>query len=97
MQSVESSGTLLRFELSQNYPNPFNPRTEVRFRVQDAGFTCLKVYDVLGREIATLVEEAKQPGEYTVKWDASSFASGMYFYRLEAGSFVETKKLVFRK
>jgi hypothetical protein len=82
-----------RFSLEQNYPNPFNPSTEIRFDVAHQGAVSLKVYDVLGQEIATLVNETKMPGEYTVRWDASEFPSGIYFYRLVAGNFSETKKL----
>jgi beta-1,2-mannobiose phosphorylase / 1,2-beta-oligomannan phosphorylase len=84
-------------KLFQNYPNPFNPRTDIRFTIQDSRFTSLKVYNVLGREVATLVNEVKQPGEYTATWDAANAPSGMYFYRLTAGSYTETKKLILMK
>ena len=80
--------------LFQNYPNPFNPTTNIGFQVSDFGFVSLKIYDILGREVATLVNERKPAGKYSVTWNASSMASGVYFYRLEAGSFVETKKLL---
>ncbi len=90
--------------LFQNYPNPFNPRTNFEFRIADfsaagrsasgGGFVSLKVIDVLGREVKTLVEEYKQPGMYTVSWDATDAASGIYFYRLQAGKFVQSKKMV---
>jgi photosystem II stability/assembly factor-like uncharacterized protein len=93
-----------QFSLGQNYPNPFNPRTDIRFTIsaekadrQDARFTSLKIYDVLGREVATLVNEVKQPGEYTATWDAANVPSGIYFYRLTAGRYVETKKLILMK
>ena len=82
------------FALYQNYPNPFNPSTRIGFMIQDAGFTSLKVYDVLGREVATLVDAELKPGSYEVILDGSSLASGAYFYRLRTGSFVETKKLM---
>jgi hypothetical protein len=82
------------FSLEQNYPNPFNPTTEIGFGIADLGLVSLKVYDILGREVATLVNEVKQPGEYTVQWDASRQASGVYLYRLQASSFVKTKKLL---
>jgi hypothetical protein len=68
--------------LAQNYPNPFNPSTHIRFEVGGLGFVSLRVYDVLGREVATLVNEIKPPGEYSVAWDATGFPSGVYFYRL---------------
>jgi hypothetical protein len=82
------------FALEQNYPNPFNPTTTIRWQVAESGPQLLQVYDVLGREVATLVNEVKQPGTYTVQWDASGMESGMYFYRLAAGSKTETKKLL---
>jgi len=82
------------YSLSQNYPNPFNPTTNFEFRIPKSEFVSLKVYDILGREVATLVNEVKQPGGYTVQWDASRQSSGVYFYRLQAGSFVNVKKLI---
>jgi hypothetical protein len=85
------------FALSQNYPNPFNPTTSFEFEVPSFEFVSLKVFDVLGREVATLVDEIKQAGEYKVTWDAGKMASGIYFYRLQAGVFVETKKMVLAK
>jgi hypothetical protein len=89
-----------RFELHQNYPNPFNPGTKITFSIPvGTGHapTVLKVYDLLGREVATLVNEVKDPGSYEVTWDASGVASGVYFYRLNAGSFSETRRLVLMK
>jgi hypothetical protein len=80
--------------LFQNYPNPFNPATNFGFRISKFGFVSLKVYDVLGREVATLVSEVKQPGRYSVTWDAGGMPSGVYFYRLYAGSFVDVKKML---
>jgi hypothetical protein len=85
------------YELSQNYPNPFNPTTDVRFRVAGFEFVTLTVYDVLGQRVATLVSEVKQPGEYSVKWDASRFPSGVYFYQLRTKSFMDVKKMVLMK
>jgi len=87
----------LRFELDQNYPNPFNPTTHLRFTIADFLFTTLKVYDALGKEVATLVNGEMNPGRYTVRWDAGNLTSGVYFYRLQAGQFSETKKLVLMK
>jgi hypothetical protein len=83
--------------LSQNYPNPFNPSTNIQFSIVRRQLTIVKVFDVLGREVATLVNEVKEPGTYTVQFNASSLASGVYFYRLQAGDFVQTKKLVLLK
>jgi|GEM_PF-2416920 len=90
------------FELFQNYPNPFNPTTKIWYTISNAGASLmksvqLKVYDVLGNEIATLVNEEKPAGTYEVEFDASSLPSGVYFYQIKAGSFVETKKLVLLK
>ncbi len=86
-----------QFQLEQNYPNPFNPTTTIAYQLPTAGTVSLAVYDVLGREVARLVNEMKQPGSYNALWDASSFPSGMYFYRLVAGGFVQTKRLVILK
>ncbi len=82
------------YNLEQNYPNPFNPSTKIKFTISDFGFTTLKIYDVLGREIKTLVNEAKSPGTYEVQFEASGFASGIYLYKIESGSFVQTKKMI---
>ena len=85
------------YELSQNYPNPFNPSTTIRYQLPAEEFVTLKIYDITGREAATLVEGTMPPGSYTVRFDASRLASGMYFYRLLAGSQVITKKMVLLK
>lgn len=82
------------FSLEQNYPNPFNPTTEIQFSIANTQFTILKVYDILGREVAVLVDETKSPGTYEVQFDASGLASGVYLYRLTAGSYVETQRMV---
>jgi len=83
--------------LYQNYPNPFNPITTIKFQIPELSIVTLKVYDVLGNEIGTLVNEEKPVGSYEVEFDATTLPSGIYFYRLQAGSFVETKKMVFMK
>ncbi len=93
----EEGSVATRFTLEQNYPNPFNPSTTIRFSVVDPQFTTLRVYDVLGREVAVLVNEVEQPGQYTVQFNAANLSSGIYFYTLRAGSFVETKKLTVMK
>ncbi len=86
------------FILYQNYPNPFNPLTIIGFRIADFGFVSLKVYDILGNEVAVLVNEMKSPGIYNVKFSLESGirnpASGIYLYQLKAGSFVDTKKMI---
>lgn len=91
------------WKLEQNYPNPFNPTTTISFTIpatagrQVTGFVSLKIYDILGREVATLLSERLSPGNYTRQWNATNFVSGVYFYRLTAGRYVETKKLVLLK
>lgn len=82
------------FYLSQNYPNPFNPSTSIVYRIGSREYITLKVYDMLGREVAILVNEEKQEGKYEVEFNGRNLASGIYYYRLTAGSFSETKKLV---
>jgi hypothetical protein len=83
-----------QYVLEQNYPNPFNPATEIRFEIPESRFVSLKVFDVLGRRVSALVNEWKLPGRYSVTWNAAGFASGVYFYHMLAGDFVETKKLL---
>jgi hypothetical protein len=96
--SVPNSTTQpIHYDLSQNYPNPFNPSTQITYSIPKATDVTLKVYDVLGREIAVLVNERKQPGEYKVTWNAEGVPSGVYFYRIVAGEFVETKKMMVRR
>jgi hypothetical protein len=86
-----------KFSLSQNYPNPFNPSTSIQYAISSRQFVSLKVYDVLGKEIATLVNEEKSTGKYNVEFNASSLASGIYYYQLRAGDYVETKKMILLK
>jgi hypothetical protein len=82
------------FALHQNYPNPFNPETTISFDLLEAGFVELKIFTLLGQEVAALVDGEVSPGSHEVSFDASSLASGVYLYRLTAGSFVETRKMV---
>jgi hypothetical protein len=93
---VRNEGTLfpLTPRLEQNYPNPFNPTTHIDFTLSSTSFTSLKVYDVLGREIATLVDEVKRPGNYSATFDSSHFPSGVYFYRLTTSGYVLTRKML---
>ena len=86
-----------RFVLSQNYPNPFNPGTTIRYELPKAAMVRLSVYDILGRQVSVLVNERKNAGSYEVKFDGSILASGVYFYRLQAGSIVQTRKLLLVK
>ena len=95
--SVEDENTLqspVTFNLYQNYPNPFNPTTKISWQSTVSSWQTLKVYDVLGNEVATLVNEEKPAGSYEVNFDAEGLSSGIYFYKLQAGSFVETKKMI---
>jgi len=85
------------FTLYQNYPNPFNPETNIRFEVKSACFVTLKVYDLLGRELYTLVQSRRQPGRYNVTFDASKLASGIYFYSITMGDFKKTRKMAVLK
>jgi hypothetical protein len=82
------------FALMQNYPNPFNPSTVISYQLPVSSNVTLKVYDILGNEVATFVNEEKPAGSYEVKFDASGLSSGIYFYKLQAGSLVETKKMI---
>lgn len=86
-----------QFQLEQNYPNPFNPSTVISWQSPVGGWQTLKVYDLLGREVAVLVNEEKPAGKHSVTFDASSFTSGVYFYRLSVGEFVSAKKLILMK
>lgn len=90
----DESQVPIKFKLKQNYPNPFNPTTVISYQLAAHSRVSLKVYDILGNEIATLINEEKHTGTFEVKWDASKFPSGVYFYQLKAGSFIETKKMV---
>ena len=85
------------YSIEQNYPNPFNPATIIRYSIPKEGLVTLKVYNAIGKEIVSLVNEVKQAGYYNLKFDASLLPSGVYFYRLQAGVFVETKKMVLIK
>ena len=85
------------YSLEQNYPNPFNPTTNIRFGLPKSGLVKMVIYDVLGRVVTTLVNEYKEAGEYTVDFDASAIASGVYFYKIESGSFTDVKKMLLVK
>ncbi|MCJ7813730.1 T9SS type A sorting domain-containing protein [bacterium] len=85
------------FSLSQNYPNPFNPSTTIRFNLPKSSFVTLTVYDILGKEIETIVHGQYPAGEFRAEWTAKDLSSGIYFYRLQAGRFVQTKKFILQK
>jgi hypothetical protein len=100
---IEESNTAPNeFELFQNYPNPFNPTTKIKYSISQVGpqravSVQLKVYDILGKEVATLVSEEQSAGVYEIELDANKLSSGIYFYHLRAGNFIQTKKLVLMK
>ena len=85
------------YRLMQNFPNPFNPETAIRFDIPERTFITIKLYDVLGNEIETLVNEEKQSGSYEVTWNAVNLPSGVYFYQLKTGKFIQTKKMILMK
>lgn len=99
LTNTENNYTYLpdKFSLTQNYPNPFNPSTKISWQLSVSSLVRIKVYDVLGREVATLVNEEKPAGKYEVNFDASKLSSGVYFYRLQAGDFIRTKKMIVLK
>ena len=99
-----NKNTSLKFELSQNYPNPFNPSTTIKYSIPivetmhaTSQLVTLKVYDILGREVATLVNTQQIAGNYEVTFDATNLVSGIYFYKLQSGSFFESKKMLLLK
>jgi Secretion system C-terminal sorting domain/Photosynthesis system II assembly factor YCF48 len=93
----EENTTIKQYKLEQNYPNPFNPSTKINYSLSQFGLVTLKVYDLLGKEVSTLVNEEKNAGNYEVNFNGIGLPSGIYFYKLTAGNFTETKKLVLIK
>ena len=90
-------GTQKKYELTQNYPNPFNPTTTIGFNLQEAGIVKLTLFNILGQELRTLVNEYKESGVHTINFDASDLNSGMYIYKIESGSFTQTRKMTLIK
>lgn len=99
ISGIEQTGNEIpdKYSLSQNYPNPFNPVTLINFGVPESGYIKLTVFNALGKEVEVLVNKELKPGLYSADWDASAYPSGVYFYKLESGSFSETKKMVLIK
>ena len=97
VEDETNSNVVSSFNLAQNYPNPFNPSTKISYALQNPELVTLRVFDVLGREVATLVNQYQSAGNHTVSFDASSLSSGMYFYKIEAGSFQSIKKMMLLK
>jgi len=95
--SVDTEIALTEFVLYQNYPNPFNPTTKIKYQLPSLSFVTLKVYDILGNEVAVLVNEEKQSGFYEAEFKSINLVSGVYFYKIQAGSFVQTKKMLLLK
>lgn len=95
--AVNNQQIPVKYELGQNYPNPFNPATRIKFSVPKQSLVVIKIYDVLGREVKTLVNDIKAAGNYEIEFNGSEFASGIYFYRMESGDYTEVKKLVLLK
>jgi len=94
---IDENLTIFNFDLNQNYPNPFNPTTSIKFQIPAKSYVTLKVFGVLGNEVKTLLNEEKEAGNYNVKLNAEDLSSGVYFYRLEAGDFVQTRKMILLK
>jgi hypothetical protein len=90
----EREALLKDFSLEQNYPNPFNPVTTINYQLAMNSFVTVTVFDLLGRKVATLANQERSAGNYSVQWDASTLSSGMYLYRISAGSFTQTKKMM---
>jgi hypothetical protein len=97
VSGVETSPKPLSFCMQQNYPNPFNPSTSVKYQIPEKGFVNLKVYDLIGKELATLVNETKNAGFYEVHFDASELPSGIYIYQIRSNNFISTKKMMLIK
>ncbi len=93
----DKGNTIIAYKLFQNYPNPFNPTTMINYSIPKTSLVTIKVYDILGKEVETLVNEQKAPGNYNIEFNANRLSSGIYFYRMQAGSFVSTKKLIILK
>lgn len=95
--TLEEALTPKSYNLMQNYPNPFNPSTTIEYSIPSGSFVSLKIYDMAGKEVSTLVSKQQELGTYIVDWNASNLSSGVYFYRLNAGNFTETKKMILAK
>jgi len=96
-ENTQENKLPLSYSLEQNHPNPFNPSTEIKFTLQEDGWTTIKIFDVLGREIATLLDEQKSAGSYTVNFNASNLSSGIYFYSIITKDFYDIKKMILSK
>ena len=95
--SVQNEQVIVEYFISQNFPNPFNPATKIKYSIPQLSKVVIKVFDILGNEIETLVNEEKQTGTYEITWYAEGLPSGVYFYQLQAGDLIQTKKMVLMK
>jgi hypothetical protein len=97
--SVEPPGNNipLNYDLNQNYPNPFNPTTNIKYQIPNNGFVIMKIYDILGKEVVTLINEKQIAGNYEIKFDGSNLPSGIYFYKLNVNDFSAIKKMLLVK
>jgi hypothetical protein len=93
----QSQNIPISFKLYDNYPNPFNPGTTIKYDVPKSSYMRLTIFDILGREVQVLVNEKKEPGSYEIKWNASNFASGTYFYKMETNAYTDIKKMILLK
>jgi hypothetical protein len=97
LDKMKINGIVSDYTLDQNYPNPFNPSTKISYSIKEEGLVMIKVYDILGKEIATLVNESKPAGYYEAEFNASQLPSGMYIYKIQAGNFTDVKKMLLTK
>ncbi|MFC2085294.1 T9SS type A sorting domain-containing protein [Bacteroidota bacterium] len=97
VEETETKSVADNFYLSQNYPNPFNPSTKIKYSIPKQNIVTLKVFDVLGGEVATLVNKEHSQGNYEIEFNGNNLTSGIYFYRLIAGNYIETKKMILVK
>jgi hypothetical protein len=93
----ENNGQPLNYRLEQNYPNPFNPETTFRYALAKAGEVQLEIYNTIGEKVDTVLKSKQAAGEHEVQWDAAHLAGGVYYYRLQTGDYVDTKKLILMK
>ena len=93
VEEEESEMMPASFELYQNYPNPFNPSTVIKFQVPNSSHVSIKVYDLIGREVAVLVDDIKEQGVYEINFDSKNLASGIYFYKMIAGDYTSVRKM----
>jgi 1,4-alpha-glucan branching enzyme len=97
VQEQQNNNIITEFRLEQNYPNPFNPATNIKYSVPEQGMVTLKVYDILGSEVTTLINEVKSSGTYEIRFDAGNLSSGVYFYTIKTGTYMQTKKMLLLK